>query len=1357
MSLNGLDDVKVKEAHDIAAAEPGGWFLLKYTARDEIELLGRGNGGIVEIRNAIASYEEPSPLFGFLRYRRRNVIIKYVPEDCSRLVQARVSVHFTAVTDRFSPHDTIFEINHPKELRDTKLSAACSLHTASGSTSSSTSSLRRRRLMEIAEDEEEDNRKRQSTVMEEHPSTTKLGSVSGAPESAQNSAPPDTLPSTTAYRSTITDDALHTEPPPPRSPTQTVDEAPPRKSSQSTRPDIYSFNSYGSNGKPKVKLGPRPSLDVGGSRPHTSHTSGAGSYRPVSTLPAGLKVASKGSKRGGRSPRPTSVYGTETPSMTISPPPIPGMSHSTPMRPHTSGGRPPTSPNPSIKAISSTPLTPRITPEKARLMKALEMRKRQKSAAAPVEPLSPTSPEGLTSPAFATNGGNRGSGAPKEVHDTLAMLNDMAKEDDSGISFDASSTLKTDESDATRSDSYPVSPVGPSEQTASTRASSISESTDETVQETSTVKPVSIIEESPLEAKLPEFVKVEEKEAVPADAEQLLPMTYQPPSRAVVSVKPTEEAEESEETTPVATLARLDDPIMQEIAPVDSSVIETMADEPRTEVPDDSISAPEFPTQLEVKDVNIPRSKFIQHFFADETAPDSFTVVEAEKAGTEAPENVQEPLPPTKSDSKANIPRSKFSMDNLNSDNKAPETNNIPGPNFGMGMFKGSDEVRETDNIPRSKFSMTNLKSDNKAHEIPTEPLPLSDVSDNSTVIASQKSPVGSTFSVDTKRSFTDNDQENDGTPSKKRKKRKSIEHIRTDLDFTDQSGHTTEANFSSDDDLMDELDSAVVQEAQPISVSKSPVNPVFPTTSPKKRESWRNRVSRVVSNPTGRKEDSSSLGVPPKFETSRAVSASAAFLNKINQEASKPVIKKVNLGSGISQRIKALEKATTTPGTAAAPTTGPPLGAAPAFFSVRKSNGRGTSPSIADRTNSLNKNTPSPGDFTDASRESSPEAFTLRDRSKSIKNRVNTFEVSPVPMMPPVRSRPESISVTARIIRDPASPFPPGNGKPASEYAPLDLKQSPLVIDHQKAIPEHPKEIETIQERRLSRERRLSSSSNTTNTTAKNRRSSISIVKDLISEGRQSFADRRRSIEFVSSISSPSARSSSRPPSVMSPSRPPSTHAASPVHKRSESVSSRLSTGSRTPNDSLSPPPTANSSSDEKEKKSNRTSRMLRRMSSSLSSGRKAISHAVSPTVREESEPLNGNDSRSLISSDPSTTPPTPSINIGDVNVQFPDTLLWKRRSTLLDSSGYLILSPALTASGNGKGKASVGATRKFHLSEFRMPSIPDVEMEELPNSVVLDFVEGGAGGLQIACEDRLGQGRILEVLQEAYQTHAS
>lgn len=62
-------------------------FLLKYASRDELELLGRGTGGIAEVRNAVAQYEDTSPLYGFLRYRRRNVIIKYLPEDCSRLIQ----------------------------------------------------------------------------------------------------------------------------------------------------------------------------------------------------------------------------------------------------------------------------------------------------------------------------------------------------------------------------------------------------------------------------------------------------------------------------------------------------------------------------------------------------------------------------------------------------------------------------------------------------------------------------------------------------------------------------------------------------------------------------------------------------------------------------------------------------------------------------------------------------------------------------------------------------------------------------------------------------------------------------------------------------------------------------------------------------------------------------------------------------------------------------------------------------------------------------------------------------------------------------------------------------------------------
>lgn len=62
-------------------------FLLKYASRDEVEVLGKGNGGVTEMRKAVADYDETNPLYGFVKYRRRNVLIKYLPEGCSRLIQ----------------------------------------------------------------------------------------------------------------------------------------------------------------------------------------------------------------------------------------------------------------------------------------------------------------------------------------------------------------------------------------------------------------------------------------------------------------------------------------------------------------------------------------------------------------------------------------------------------------------------------------------------------------------------------------------------------------------------------------------------------------------------------------------------------------------------------------------------------------------------------------------------------------------------------------------------------------------------------------------------------------------------------------------------------------------------------------------------------------------------------------------------------------------------------------------------------------------------------------------------------------------------------------------------------------------
>jgi hypothetical protein len=66
-------------------------FLLKYISRDSVELLARGKNGVHEARNAIAKYEDQSPLYGLIIYRRRKVLIKYIPEGTSRLLQGEKS------------------------------------------------------------------------------------------------------------------------------------------------------------------------------------------------------------------------------------------------------------------------------------------------------------------------------------------------------------------------------------------------------------------------------------------------------------------------------------------------------------------------------------------------------------------------------------------------------------------------------------------------------------------------------------------------------------------------------------------------------------------------------------------------------------------------------------------------------------------------------------------------------------------------------------------------------------------------------------------------------------------------------------------------------------------------------------------------------------------------------------------------------------------------------------------------------------------------------------------------------------------------------------------------------------------
>lgn len=52
-----------------------------------MDLLGKGTGGLVEVNETVKQYEEQSPLYGFINYRRRKVVLKYIPEGTSRLLQ----------------------------------------------------------------------------------------------------------------------------------------------------------------------------------------------------------------------------------------------------------------------------------------------------------------------------------------------------------------------------------------------------------------------------------------------------------------------------------------------------------------------------------------------------------------------------------------------------------------------------------------------------------------------------------------------------------------------------------------------------------------------------------------------------------------------------------------------------------------------------------------------------------------------------------------------------------------------------------------------------------------------------------------------------------------------------------------------------------------------------------------------------------------------------------------------------------------------------------------------------------------------------------------------------------------------
>ena len=1375
--------------------------MIKYASRDEVALHGRGTGGIVEIRNAIAQYEDASPLYGFLRYRRRNVIIKYLPENCSRLVQARVTVHFNVVCERFAPYNTTFSIAEAKELKDTKLSAACSLHTASSSTSSSTSSLRRRRLMEIAEEEEEEQRatKRQSTA-KEGDDRDEAGLAGAGAGAGAGALPPVTLNSQLAKspdESQFAGTAGTADPPyftgaeRPSSPAKSVDSR--RLSSQSARPDLYSYASY-PYGKPKVKLAPRPSLDVAG-RPRTPGGS-TGAHRPVSAIPAGFKLFSKGSRKGRGKPKSSEsstqqINEEEGPDAadaiisTAETNSISGLANLADTldvkRPHTSGGRPTSSSGISIKSVATTvapTVTTKhntITPEKQRLMKAMKLReKRKKMSIQPPLPV-PTVDISETAAAAAAaaaaeaetvteNGAvvaahtskpeepSDGSDSAPPTGVSITGSFDDRPGSSSGLSAHNSDARNTGPGDSaidvglsaidqisidthTSDSQSTTSPLAMSLEIGngeSTKASSLSESTDETVQAQQETKSAEMGDNG-RDDPSGKLDSTNERRAITV----MTAMTAATSTATTTTTTTTNTVdavalEKSEDPCETASGGGTG-PISSEEAAAVASAVDN---HPQTQGKESGVGA--VANQEENGKVE----------------PETETATEAKAVPTETPLPESGPEPAALIAEEA---PQEPALDRAPEDPAGPTTgSNRPTTSTTSEFTAGlQDETLTTPSTAVPTISMPEPRNSLTS----TDGLEASETASSADTKLAAKRALVNTIRTDLVNNNNNNNNNNSNNSS-------SSSGGGGGGQGSDMA--RADAHLSDDDDLMEELQSATVQEAKPISVSKSPITPVFPSTSPSLLKAAAgvdndmNRLVRTVSSPVrGSLLVPNDAAAPPPAAplSARSVSSGAAFLQKIAQQNSANLApKKTNIGSSISQRIKALEKLTGNPPGATSEAPSRVERPTSAFFAVRKTPGRepSRSPSVYERASSLTRDkTPSPP----KSQESSPEMPRLatRERSGSVASRLSVFEN--FESGNPPRGRPESVQVRARIIRDPLQPYPrmPDAHFDLSDPSQLQLKQSPLVVDHQKATRTLTSALsiftgsaagdagadssasrrESIQERRMSRETRRSRSHDRSTIaddseggTRPRRRSSLSVVKDFITK------DRRGSVMTTRSPSTENLTASPSKPS----SRPPSVHAAHGLARRLSISSHRSTSKDRGDTTTSSPPPLATPLSPSLMTETSgsggsksRASRFMRRLSNSLSGGRKAANSTISATVAEEEEahgappPSRGGDSiaqSSVVS------------YVGDVNVQFPDNLLWKRRTMCLDSQGFLILS-------TGSSDKPAGAIKRYHLSDFRLPYIPDVEVQELPNSVCLDFVEGS--GLQVACEDRSGQMNVL------------
>lgn len=1132
---------------------------------------------------------------------------------------ARITVQFQSVVDKFSPHDTVFPLSASSELTESALSSACLLHAASSSMTSSSSSLRRRRLGEITEDaeeagpsrEESQHRQQQQPPQVERSRDRRRESLlsrtseaTAVPEST-NHRDSDMVSITESTRRASRDfsvsekstresdlsrpvngssinDSLrrsHFEP-------ASIES---RKSSQSARPSLGELDRT-TLYRPKVKLGPRPSLDSSG-RPRTAGSvSRSSDDRPVAALPASIRQSSR---RSGlqQQPRPKSQPDAPAPTLSAMAPPVPHLLIPTPPL-SISGSISRNGPS-SPRSVQSVPTSLTATPEKQRLMRALQLRKQQ----------------------MEKRKGDSDEKNETDISKSAKQAASHSEENKENVgTFNGRS-----QTDGTAEDPYLDPPSHP------------------TLPHT---HPNPHPHPHPHPHPQPMIATRQQHDSSSSLSPQVEKKQRPPSPGAVKSDSATTDVE------------AIDSASVHNVSQTSSTISVTSPD------PTEKLSTPTSPSLAPRRSIE-SLTKEIGHQDNTKKAESSSTLITGNgdsnqshlvdtATATAAAAAKTNPIPEIITVSEVDVP-SEISSQETTTPKASTSISQVSNINDDNGAARKPEVVSgaETPGTP----------------EVSLEDPHSSETQRSSSVVVS----ISTDFPADASKKTEVDQGVNDDSAKhiKHRRKGNADLHVDTNHDDSDEEG------LLSDDSFMEELKSATLQEAKPIAVPKSPMNSLTTNNvdlgSPTEQQC---RGSRVVSSPVAAGNAGSDVQALP---VGRSVSGSY-----FDGEQPVPVMvaKKVNVSSGISKRIKALEmfssrENATTP----SPNLTPPPANVPQGSAFEKFRKRA----------SISQPSPSPASTPDTKSVAQPSASPSPEpRTTSPPNRRDSSAGNST------RSKSNSVSVTAHINRESSTP---------------STNDSPLVDSPESGV------------------RKL-------------RRSTLTVEQDTSETPSHANSTVARRSLSISSGGNPQPDSNN----VALSRSDSSGKLPQPTFERSGSHSSADANSNNSPLDSVD--------EGKEEKKESRRSRLMNRMSSITSNSRRGIFSAISPTSKGEDNTPPPPPSQPTAPAAKNPEPPAAAVpkrpadihavDIGEVNVQFPDTLLWKRRFMRIDEQGYLILTPG-TADSSARN-----IVKRYHLSEFRQPCLPDQDMQELPNSIVLDFLDGST--LQCACESKQGQDAILQ-----------